>query len=207
MSENSTTPNADATSSADPNAPNTPGAAANFFLDGQRQKYIRNATSPKFEDPDPPSENATKEELQAYHHLTTEYCNEMIDSFEASDLKGENLWIEFTATFREHTVLQMTKTMLMRWVKLLVNGGVYVTRKKGYARTKALIECLDADDFPCQEITAESAEEDIPEETEERRCQVKSTPNDKKKGKNQTTNATKVEDGGVHMDSNETSDD
>eukprot|EP00171_Calliarthron_tuberculosum_P003458 IDg3458t1 len=76
-----------------------------------------------------------------------EYSNDMFGAFKKSNLRGEDLWFDFTSTFREHTIMNLSPRILKDWIELLRGGGVYVKKSRGYPRSKALIECLRQDNF------------------------------------------------------------
>jgi len=100
-----------------------------------------------FGDPDPPPEGATREEKAQFLKDVAQYAEEILDVLKQSTVVGEPLWLEFTSTFRPKTVQYIPKAMQLKWIHLLIERGVYVKRKQGYARSKALIECLEQTNF------------------------------------------------------------
>ncbi|KAI0565399.1 hypothetical protein FGB62_18g46 [Gracilaria domingensis] len=107
-----------------------------------------NAT-PNYEadDPDLLSSTAKVAERTAHGKEVHSYCVEMLEALRATGFSGEVLSIEFTATFRTHTIEAMPKHMAQRWVAFLISHGVHVTRKRFFSRAQALIECLLRESF------------------------------------------------------------
>ncbi|KAI0565191.1 hypothetical protein FGB62_21g14 [Gracilaria domingensis] len=99
------------------------------------------------DDPDPPPADASPEERRSYLDTVESYCREMLEALRASNVFGEALWIEYTATFRTHTIEAMLKQLAHRWVTFLLSRGVHVTRKRFFPRALALIECLRQEIF------------------------------------------------------------
>lgn len=99
------------------------------------------------DDPDPLPGNATAAEKAAYADEVQAYCTNILDALKSTGFSGEALWIEYTATFRKHTILAMPKQIVQRWVAFLLFRGVHVTRKRFFPRAQALIECLLQDWF------------------------------------------------------------
>lgn len=98
-------------------------------------------------DPKPPGNEESDVVWSLYKTDVAAYSDEMLSAFKTTNMVGKNFWIEFTATFNPCTFLHMTKTMQLKWVNILIERGVYVTRKQGYARSKALKDCLTSEDF------------------------------------------------------------
>ncbi len=154
-------------SSADPSAPNTPGAAAQYYYNLSKNNTQSNLVKslPEFEDPDPPKENATNEDILNYKTEVNAYSNEMYDIFIENNYKGESLWIEFTATFRPQTIPNLSRNNISKWTTLLQNGGVYISRERKVTRTSALVQCLERDVFvPCPS-TLETGDKNTYEKT------------------------------------------
>ncbi len=94
------------------------------------------------EDPDPLHEGASEEEKKEYIKKVREYCKEMYEWFSKSEFTGEPLWIEVSHTFREHTIRNMTQTMILNWIQLLLMRGVHVNRGRNISRENALVQCF-----------------------------------------------------------------
>ena len=72
----------------------------------------------------------------------------MIDAFTTLAITGEDLWLEFTSSFRPCMFSVMSKTEQLALVTLLRNGGVQVERRQGYARARALTACYRTKHVP-----------------------------------------------------------
>ena len=95
-----------------------------------------------YDDPDPVSEIATVYEKRSYASTVDAYSKEMLDCFENSSFKGQDLWIEFKTTFREQTVKTLSSSSTIKWIDLLRKRGVNVKRGRNIRRVKALCDCL-----------------------------------------------------------------
>ena len=84
------------------------------------------------------------------------YAKEMLECFKRHKFTGEDLWIEFTNTFRVHSIKVLSATALTDWVEFLLERGVHVKRGRNIKRAKALCECLTAETF----IPKSSSKED-----------------------------------------------
>lgn len=93
-------------------------------------------------DRSPPGQNAAGEELQKYKDDVETYGRRMLEVFRETQMKDELLWFEFTSTFRPHSIAYMSKATTVRWIDFLISGGVWVRRRRGFPRAKALVECL-----------------------------------------------------------------
>lgn len=100
-----------------------------------------------FDDPEPLHANATEQEKKAHKELVVAHANEMYATFKDLKATGAFIWLEFTATFRPENIPYFSKPLLMKWVVYLIEKGVYVKRKQGFSRVRALQECLQATKF------------------------------------------------------------
>ncbi len=55
--------------------------------------------------------------------------------------------MDFTSTFRKHTIPHIPNRLLKDWVDVLTQGNVYVKRQRGYPRARALLECLQQERY------------------------------------------------------------
>lgn len=138
------------TSSTDPEAPKTPGAAAQYYqrleMEAEQVKKFL-ADFPETDDPEPPGQKAGPAEIAKYQAKLKTYIDEMYDIFIDADYKGESLWIEFTTTFRPASIPNFSRAQTSKWTKLLTDGGVYLSRRKRVTQAKALMECLTSEKF------------------------------------------------------------
>lgn len=100
-------------------------------------------------DPAPPPEGADRELVKAYEEDVRNYSTEMWECLMANKaLREEELWIDFTCTFRKASIKAMSSTQQVKWVDFLRSRGVKVRKQRGLSRANALTECLTADTFP-----------------------------------------------------------
>ena len=135
----------------------TPGAVAQRFHEQRLRQELEEVTGIQehdrtedqdFGDPDPPPATASSEQKLEYSRAVHEYSKEIIDHLRAiPDLKGEELWIEYTCSFRKQTIKAMTSTMQIDWARFLRSRGVSVPHKRGTSRYKSLQDCLEAKEF------------------------------------------------------------
>jgi len=129
----------------------TPGAAAQL----EYEEALRNSATPEnaFQnegdedvgDPDPPPPDSSEELRAQYKADVREYGKEMLATMQSEKLeklKGEPLWIEFTCSFRLETIRAMHLSLQVCWVRFLIDKGVFVEQKRGYARWNSLRDCL-----------------------------------------------------------------
>ena len=109
-------------------------------------------------DPSPPKEDASLEEKRLYSQNVNAYARQMLNHFQSlDDLKGEELWIEYTCTFRKESIIALTSTLQLDWARLLRSRGVHVKMRRGTKRYKALIETLQSAIFvPCEKYNREN---------------------------------------------------
>lgn len=104
-------------------------------------------------DPAPPPPNASRDLVKDYSEEVNAYATAMINCFESDAIvRGEELWFDFTSNFRTASIRALSGTQKSRWVNFLRSRGVFVRKKRGYSRNRALLECLKAKDFPCYEV-------------------------------------------------------
>ena len=149
--------------SASSNAPNTPGAAANYYY----RKRFPTEEDPMddFDDPDPLPEDASDEQREAYGTEMKNYCTEMISVFKESSLQGKQLWLEFCSSFRYHTLQYLDRAQSLCMVQLLISRGVFVNRRKGLSRIRALSQCIEQESFI--PYSASTGDKQLNEEEEE----------------------------------------
>ena len=145
------------TSSSTENQEDTPGAVAQRLHDEQLQAELQELeNSPStgtdevddFGDPDPPPVTATSDQKLEYSRAVNHYSKEILDHLrEITSLKGEELWIEYTCSFRKQTIKAMSSTQQIDWARFLRSRGVSVLHKRGKSRWKALQDCLEAKEF------------------------------------------------------------
>ena len=98
-------------------------------------------------DPDPLPEEATSAQRREWTKTVKDYAAEMLNAYKETYLQGEEMWIEFTTTFREHTIEALPSRLHLEWIEFLRSRGVYVRRDRGFPKVQALIECLRQDTF------------------------------------------------------------
>ena len=146
-------------------------AAARQFGPPQRQEspsrdiHVSN-DDPKMDlgDPDPPDADCSPEERERYSVAVENYANEMFNSLHETKLVGEDLWLEFSSTFRKETIFAMKATSVLNVIQFLRRSGVYVISKRGYARAKALADCLLANSFQSNTTVMEPLNVDVRQE-------------------------------------------
>ena len=143
------------------NLDETPGVAAQRLFNNERQsaqhtEIQEHSNDPPddiddnegFGDPSPPPRNASVEEKRLYSQNVNDYGRHILNHFmNIQDMKGKELWIEFTCSFREKSIVAISSTLTLDWARFLRRRGVQVTMKRGTKRTKALLECLQAEEF------------------------------------------------------------
>lgn len=101
------------------------------------------------DDPSPPGESCTQEEMIEYREEVASYSRSMLECFEQdSRLMDEEPRIDFTSTFRKETIRVLTASQKSKWIALLRSRGVFVRKERGISRNKALVDCLEANSFP-----------------------------------------------------------
>lgn len=110
-----------------------------------------------FDDPDPPSHEASATEIERYKENVQRYCNEIIHILSHSDLHGKAMWLEFTTSFRISTLWQMSNRDVFALMVLLMNRGVHVKRHPGFSRRRALIDLLQNQSFKNLELNEDSS--------------------------------------------------
>lgn len=98
-------------------------------------------------DQEPLKENASIAEQRAFSAAVATYSTEMLDVFKECNVTGKEFWLDFTSTFREHSICAMPKAIQVKWVHLLIERGVHIKRKQGFPRSKALIDCLQRNTY------------------------------------------------------------
>ena len=92
-----------------------------------------------FRDPRPPDKISSLEEKKEYEYAVNRYSRELLTHLESiPDLRGEELWIEYTCSFRKETILAMTTTLQLDWARFFRSRVVRVMSKRGTRRSKAL---------------------------------------------------------------------
>ena len=71
----------------------------------------------------------------------------MLECFQKSSFTGEKLWIEFTSTFRPHSIRALSSSSMISWIDFLIKRGVYVKRGRNVRQVKALCDLLTAESF------------------------------------------------------------
>ena len=94
------------------------------------------------DDTTPPDKYAPAEEQKAYQEELKTYIDEMYECFTESSYKGEDLWTEFTISFRPSSISRFSRHQLMKWSEFMADRGVFITRKRGFAGSKLLLQCL-----------------------------------------------------------------
>ncbi len=89
-------------------------------------------------DPDPVPEGSTSEEKLKYAEAVSSYAKDMLYAFQSSTLTGEDLWLDFTSTFRKHTIPHIPNRLLKDWVDVLTQGNVYVKRQKRISESTSI---------------------------------------------------------------------
>ena len=134
------------------NVTETIGQAANRMYEEQlRQDETQNSqvVDSEFDDPDPLPVNANRDATRKFNKEVEDYSREMVEAFEVCKyFKGEILWEEYLRTFRRHTIEAMPNALVARWSHLLRMGGIQLESKRGVSRHKALIDVLEAEEFP-----------------------------------------------------------
>lgn len=74
------------------------------------------------------------------------------------DLKGEELWIEFTCNFRKESIIALTSTVQLDWARFLRSREVHVTMRRGTKRARAFSDFLQTEHF----ISSDQPAENIP---------------------------------------------
>ena len=92
-------------------------------------------------------ENATEEEKKEYEMKIRLYCQEMLRSFLKCNMEGEQLWVEFCSSFRRHTLEYLDKDQSLLLVELLTEKGIFINRRRGLSRIRALIKCSEQEEF------------------------------------------------------------
>jgi hypothetical protein len=105
------------------------------------------------DDPTPPGANATPVERGAYLAELLQYSDESLTAFKGSKMSGEDLWGEFTTTFRPEGIQNLNVPSVIAWRDLLIERNVYVAHGRLVHRKTALINCLKAVEFPRPEGT------------------------------------------------------
>jgi len=100
-----------------------------------------------FGDPDVLAEGANNIQIREWNNEVNEYASEMLQTMKEHHTESEDLWLDFTSTFRPHSIRALTPKNLLDWIAFLVSRGVYVQRKRGFPRAKALLQCLLQDNF------------------------------------------------------------
>ena len=98
-------------------------------------------------DPHHPGKNASDADIKAYINSITAYSDEMLNCLAHHGFYGEELWIQFTCTFRSITINFLPNLQAVSWTKHLRANGVFVEQKRGLSRNKALVDCLFVPDF------------------------------------------------------------
>ena len=122
---------------------------ANREQDGTRDPQRANVLSfdTDFGDPSPPTIGASREQLDEYQMAVDKYAIDVLECMEGSGVKNEDFWIEFTCSFKEFTIRGMSPSSQIKWAQFLRRNGVYVKAQRGFARWKALQECLLSSTF------------------------------------------------------------
>ena len=94
----------------------------------------------EFGDPLRPREDAPQNIWKTYVQKVEEYSSEMLLTLKETKWEGEDLWIDFTCTFRAVTINYMKPTQLMEWTDFLLSRNVYVHKNGDYCT--ALKKCL-----------------------------------------------------------------
>lgn len=110
-----------------------------------------------FDDPDPPSHEASAIEIARYKENVQLYCNEIVHILSHSDLHGKAMWLEFTTSFRTPTLCHMSNRDVFALMVLLMNRGVHVKRSPGFSRRRALIDLLQHQSFKNLELDEDSS--------------------------------------------------
>jgi len=87
-----------------------------------------------FGDPDVLPDGSSNIQLREWNTQVNEYAQVMLDTMKEHHTEGEDLWLDFTATFRAHSIRALTPKSLLDWIAFLVSRGVYVQRKRGFPR-------------------------------------------------------------------------
>lgn len=125
----------------------TPGAAAQIESELVIQDEQWKRTEKEFGIPVGPCYDDPKSKWEAFRQEAKRYSKEMLNTFKAIKLKDENLWIEFANSFTERTIRALSAAEQSYWIKFLLENGVGIQIKKGYARWKSLAELIHWDNF------------------------------------------------------------
>lgn len=117
-------------------------------------------------DPDPPDVECSFDEKERYSMGVESYANDMLKSLQETKLVREDLWLEFTSTFRKETIFAMKAAAVLNWIHFSRKNGVYVFSKRGYARARALADCLSVDSFQPNPTVMGPLNVDVPQEPE-----------------------------------------
>ena len=117
--------------------------------DSERKQQTANAPSfdIDFGDPVPPTIGVSREQLDEYRLAVDKYAIDVLECMEGSGVKNEDLWIEFTCSFKEFSIRSMSPRCQIKWAQSLRKNGVNVKAQGGFARWKALQECLMSSTF------------------------------------------------------------
>ena len=61
---------------------------------------------------------------------------------------GEELWIEYTATFRPTALKYVSGPQQLSWTKFIRKNGVFVEQKRSFPKWRGLTDCIEASSFP-----------------------------------------------------------
>ena len=73
-----------------------------------RQSAIAPSYDTDFRDPMPPNIGASREQLEDYQMAVDKYATDVLECMEGSGVRNEDLWIEFTCSFKEFTIRSMS---------------------------------------------------------------------------------------------------
>jgi hypothetical protein len=104
--------------------------------------------SPATDDPEPPSSEATDEAIGAYRAELKAYSAEMFTIFKGSMAQEETMWHDFTTNFRVAAIPYLSNLAIVSWRDLLLSRYVYVRTWRGYTRRHAILDVLQAENFP-----------------------------------------------------------
>lgn len=125
----------------------TPGVAAQMESDlGVRDEEFTRIEK-NFGIPIAPNYDDTRQKWDEFKAEIKIYSKDMLNVMKNTKVTGQDLWIEFTCSFTERTIKALPCSEQSYWIKHLLENGVGIKPKRGYARWKVLSDALKWTEF------------------------------------------------------------
>ena len=110
-------------------------------------------------DPDPLPSTASDSQRTDYLKLIHKMGEDTLDTYRDLELDGEDLWIEFIAVFRPHTIKLWNHLLLSKWIKQFRSNGVHVARGRASDKAQKLVDLLYREKHICAESNLSNYDE------------------------------------------------